>query len=125
MLKVRFVRFVGTGLLNTVVGYGFFSILVLVGVNGTVAVVVATLGGIAFNFFSYGGLVFKNTYLGNLKRFVAGYAAILVLNIALFNGFESLGFNRLVAGALCLPFVAVFAYVINSKFVFVKKAERT
>jgi len=53
-------RFIGVGLINTVVGYGIYGILILLNVPYLVALLMATIMGVIFNYFSIGRLVFKS-----------------------------------------------------------------
>ena len=56
----RFLGFLLVGGVNTAFGYGMFVVCLWLGMHYAVAAAVATLLGVLFNFFSTGGLVFKN-----------------------------------------------------------------
>jgi len=53
-------RFIAVGLLNTVVGYAIYGILILLNVPYLAALLVSTIAGVIFNYFSIGRLVFKS-----------------------------------------------------------------
>ena len=53
-------RFIAVGHLNTIVGYAFYGILILLNVPYLAALLVATIAGVIFNYFSIGRLVFRS-----------------------------------------------------------------
>jgi putative flippase GtrA len=114
----RMLTFLVVGVLNTVVGYGLFAVLFLTTQSYRVAAVVAYAGGIIFNFFSTGRLVFKSRRVSALLPFVAGYLVILGANLALLEVLVGLGMNALIAQAVSLPLLVVASYLINSRIVF-------
>lgn len=80
-LRKTKVRFLGVGLLNTIVGYGIFSILIFVDLPYLAALLIATLVGVTFNYFSIGRLVFRSS--GGLiiyVKFIAAYAVVYFVN---------------------------------------------
>ena|SRR5437868_4446199 len=119
----RMLTFLIVGMLNTAVGYTLFALLFLATQSHRVAVVFAFIGGIVFNFFSTGRLVFKSRRLGALIPFILGYLVILALNLALLEVLVRLGVNALVAQAISLPPLVVASYLINSRVVFRQRAE--
>ncbi len=114
----RFVTFLFVGGLNTLVGYGLFAALILLGLPTTAAVIVGTVLGLLFNFVSTGGVVFKNRAGRLLPRFVAVYVVQMGISIAALTGLEAAGLRPLVAGALVLPPLAIFTYFALRQFVF-------
>ncbi len=117
-----FLRFAAVGLLNTAFGYAVFAALVLAGVGGGPALIVATLAGVAFNFQTSRRLVFRSG--GRSLRFVVVYAALLALNLASLRVMRALGLPDLGAQAiLALPFAAL-SFVGQKIFVFGPSAVR-
>jgi putative flippase GtrA len=114
----RFATFLVVGGLNTLVGYAIFAALILMGLSTAVAAIVGTILGVLFNFFSTGGVVFKNQAARLLPRFIAVYVVQMALNVAALRALESAGLHALVAGALVLPPLAVFTYFALRHFVF-------
>ncbi|MBQ8045896.1 MAG: GtrA family protein, partial [Bacteroidales bacterium] len=66
----EFIRFVLVAILNTLFGYGVYSLLVFLGLHYSVATLGSTVLGVLFNFKTYGVLVFKNTSNKLIFRFV-------------------------------------------------------
>jgi len=106
-------RFVLTGALNTLVGFGIYTALVLVGLDVALALLAATVLGVLFNFFSFGRITFRRPAMDRLPRFVAIYAVIYVFNLALLWGAQrTLGVGPVVGQFLCLFVVAPAAYLL-------------
>ncbi len=117
-LKSRVFRFLVVGGFNTAFGYAVFALIYFVTNDHRVAIVLATLVGVAFNFFTTGRIVFKNNSARAAIPFVMGYCVILGLNLLLVELFVSLGAGALVAQALAMPFVVVASYLFNALVVF-------
>jgi putative flippase GtrA len=114
----RFMAFLAVGGLNTLIGYAIFAALILLGLPTAAAAIVGTILGVLFNFFSTGGIVFKNRAARLLPRFVGVYVVQMALNVAALHALETEGLHALVAGALVLPPLAVFTYFALRRFVF-------
>ena len=116
---IRFARFLVVGIINTAFGYSVFAALYLVsGGMHRMAITVATVIGVAFNYFTTGRLVFANRGLAALGPFVLGYAAVLALNIIAVDLLVDAQFSALVAQLVCLPFIVLCSYLINDRLVF-------
>jgi putative flippase GtrA len=114
----RFLTFLVVGSVNTLVGYGFFAGLILLGLPTAAAAIVGTILAVLFNFLSTGTVVFRNRTGRALPRFIAVYAVQMGLNVAALHALESVGVQPLMAGALLLPPLAVFTYWAMRRFVF-------
>lgn len=120
----RFVRFLATGGLNTAVGYLSYAALVLTGMPLWLAVAGSAVCSLAFNFYSYGGLVFGNTSPRIVPRFLLFYAAIYFLNYVLLYALTALGLGPLLAQALLVPLIAVLGFAGMRLFVFAASTEK-
>lgn len=114
----RFFRFLVVGGVNTLVGYGIFAALILLGLPTAAAAIVGTVLGLLFNFVSTGGVVFKNRAGRLLPKFVAVYVVQMGINVAALHALETAGLHPLVAGAVVLPPLAIFTYFALRRFVF-------
>lgn len=67
------VRYLFTGLINTVLGYLVFSFLLFLDVSYTLALLLATVSGIVFNYISFGYIVYKKNggWLGFVKIIIS------------------------------------------------------
>jgi putative flippase GtrA len=114
----RQVRFILVGGLNTVFGYLVFAGLTRLGWRDVAAVPAATAAAVAFNFMTYGKLVFESMERRNLPRFVLGYAALYACNVAGLRALARMGVGAYVAQAALVVPLAVLSYVINGRWVF-------
>ena len=57
----RFARFLIVGTINTLFGYGVFAALITAGLESALALALATIAGVIFNYFTTGKLVFANS----------------------------------------------------------------
>ena len=114
----RQVRFLVTGAINTGFGYSIFAILILLSVPYALALLIATVLGVVFNFFTFGGYVFKRMRAGDFPRFVAVYAALYVVNVGLLRLLVDSGLHALAAQLVCLAFVAPLTYLLLKNLVF-------
>jgi putative flippase GtrA len=114
----KLIGFVLVGILNTAFGYGVFAALYAVTGWHRVAIVLATVIGVVFNFFTTGRLVFRNAAMGRLVPFALGYGVVLVVNIVLVDAANSVGISPFLGQALALPVTVCLAFVINDRLVF-------
>ena len=115
---MRFARFIAVGGLNTAFGFIAYAALLALGLHYAVAVALATVLGVLFNFRSYGALVFGHPGPGRLPRFVLVYALLYGLNVAGIGLLGTVGLSALPAGLAMLLPVAAVGYLLNSRFVF-------
>lgn len=114
----KYVRFVLVGGLNTVFGYLVFAGLIRLGWSDVFAVPVSTAAGIAFNFLTYGKLVFESLDRRNLPRFVLGYAGLYLCNLTGLRLLARMGLDAYRAQAVLIVPLALLSYVVNDQWVF-------
>lgn len=118
MISPKFVRFLLVGLLNTAFSYGLFAILINFEVPYPVAIGVATVLGIIFNFQTTGRIVFGSAQLSKMRRFALVYAVIYCLNILGVALLLLLELNIYIANALLILPLALLTYTLQQKLVF-------
>lgn len=118
MLNSPFVRFILVGLLNSAFGYGCFAAFLYFGLHYSVALLLATVVGVLFNFKSTGALVFGSHNNRLIFRFVGCYAIVYLANIAGIKVFSSQGLAPYIGGAILIVPMAALAFVLNKRFVF-------
>lgn len=111
-------RFLAVGLLNTVFGYSFFAIFLYAGMHYALALLLATVVGVFFNFKSTGVLVFKSHNNRFIFRFVAVYVFVYGVNVTLLKLLYVLGVGPYYGGAALIIPMALLAFLLNRKFVF-------
>ncbi len=115
-------KFIGVGLLNTVVGYGIYGSLILLKMPYLAALLIATIMGVIFNYFSIGRLVFKAR--GGLivfGQFIAAYSVVYGVNAtALDVLIKHFQFNPYMGQALCVPLSVVISWLLMNYWVYKK-----
>jgi len=113
-------RFIGVGLLNTLVGYGIYGIFILLNVPYLIALLMATIMGVIFNYFSIGRLVFKSR--GGLivfGKFIAAYGVVYGINAtALDVLIKHFQFNPYIGQALCVPLSVLVSWLLMNYWVY-------
>jgi putative flippase GtrA len=113
-------RFIGVGLLNTVVGYAIYGILILSSVPYLAALLMATMVGVIFNYFSIGRLVFKSQG-GRVIfiKFIAAYCMVYATNaMALDVLIKHLQFDPYIGQAICVPLSVILSWLFMNYWVY-------
>ena len=106
----RFIRFLVVGGLNTLFGFVVYSILALSDLSNLI--------GIAFNFITTGGLVFRDMSLNKIPQFLICYGVIFLFYLELIQWLSPIIGGRIVAMAIIVLPMAVLTYFMQSWFVF-------
>lgn len=114
----RFLGFLLVGGVNTAFGYGMFVVCLWLGMHYAVAAAAATVLGVLFNFFSTGGLVFKNRDHRRLPWFIGVYVIIYCVNVAGLALLLLAGTPAWLGGLLLILPCAMLSYLLNSRLVF-------
>lgn len=113
-------RFLGVGLINTVVGYAIYASLILLNVPYLAALLMATIIGVIFNYFSIGRLVFKSRG-GQIifAKFIATYSVVYGINAtALDVLIKHFQFNSYFGQALCVPLSVFISWLLMNYWVY-------
>ena len=114
----KLARFVLVGGLNTVFGYAVFAGFTRLGWPDFLAIPAATVVGVAFNFITYGKLVFASLNARNLPRFLLGYFGLYICNLTGLRVLARVSLDAYKAQALLVIPLAILSYVINDQWVF-------
>jgi len=117
---IQIYKYLIVGGVNTVFGYSIFAIFIFFGFHYSLAVLIATILGVLFNFQSYGRLVFQDYSWNLLSRFVFVYTIIYFANITLLLIFDLLVSNLYISGAMTTPVIAYLGYILNKRYVWIK-----
>ena len=124
----QFIRFVLVAILNTAFGWCVYAGLLWL-INLThipnpyiLASLLGYVIGILFNFATYSKLVFDNKSKRLLFKFIMVYVVCWICNSFGIGLLEKWGINNYLAGAITAIPVGFLGYVLNSIFVFKKKA---
>ncbi len=117
-LKIKLVRFLLVGVMNAVFGYGCFAGFLYLGLHYSMALLLATILGVLFNFKSIGTLVFGSKKNRLIFRFVAGYTVVYGANVAGIAALTLLGATPYLAGIALIVPMALLSFVINNRYIF-------
>lgn len=112
------IRYLLIGVLNTAFGYSMFALLVYSGLHYTVALFLATIAGILFNFKTFGRFVFGRSDWRLIGRFFAVYGFLYLINVAIVFVIMLYVHNVYLANAIALIFIASLGFVLNRSFVY-------
>lgn len=118
MLKEQAIRFLMTGVLNTLVGYLLYAFFLLCGLNYGVALGLSTILGVIFNFKTIGSIVFKANDNSLFLKFIAVYIVTFSANLLLIGALVSLGLSAFLAGIIVIIPLAAVSFLLNKYFVF-------
>lgn len=118
-LDKKFQKFILVGVLNTLIGYSLFAIFLYMGLVYPLAVFLATVLGVIFNFKTIGFLVFGHQGYSKLRHFILVYVFLYFLNVFGLWFFEQIGLdNKYISSAILLAPLALISFVLNKKYVF-------
>lgn len=118
LAKNQFSRFLFIGGINTLFGYGIFSLLLFLGLHYSLAALLSTILGILFNFKTTGVIVFNSRDNSLIVKFFGVYGVVYVLNVLGLYLFSLVGVSAYISGAILILPMACVAFVLNKKFVF-------
>ncbi len=115
----QFIRFIFTGFLNTIFGYGTFSLFIYMNFHYSLAALLSTILSVFFNFKTIGKIVFKNYDNKLFFKFLFIYVIAYVMNIICLSLFNFIGYDNMYLNALILLLpMAYISYLLNKKYVF-------
>lgn len=104
--------------MNTTFGYTVFLIGLYLGLHYSVAIALATVLGVAFNYRTIGTLVFKSREKSRIPHFIGVYCVIYAINVAGVGLLLKLGITEWLGGLILMLPLAFLSYVMNSRYVF-------
>jgi len=114
----QWLRFLVAGGVNTLFAFGVNIAVMLAGFPVWLSMLVGTVAGIVFNFFTHGGYAFRDMSARRLPRYIAGYAVVYVVAVAAFELLHRVVPGLVLCQVLLVVPMALFSYVIMSRFVF-------
>jgi putative flippase GtrA len=118
LLQNKLIRFFLVSGLNTLFGYGLFSLLVYIELAYPYALFIGTVAGVLFNFKTIGGFVFKNHSNILIFKFFGVYAITYLCNLCGLALFKYFGISIYLGGAILLIPIGILAFFLNKTFVF-------
>jgi putative flippase GtrA len=116
-------NFIRVGVVNTIFYYLIYISILGIGLNYLIAILIATILGIIFNFKTFGKYVFLNEDKSRFYIFVLAYFVLYIINLIFVNIFNYWVNNYYLSGFMAIFPYAFFSFYINKKFVFHHKGE--
>lgn len=114
----QFLRFLVTGVVNTLFGYGVFAVTLLATADHRLALLVANVLGVLFNFLTTGRFVFGSRQLHRLPLFIGGYVVCFLVNLWALDFLHDIGVPAMLAQLVLLPAMVILSFIINKLIVF-------
>ena len=111
-------RFIFIGILNTACGYSLYALLIFLGLRFDLAILIATVLGVLFNFKTTGILVFNNRRNNLIFRYFGAYAVVYLVNVLFVWLMLKSDINSYLAQAFAMPIIVVLSYIMQRDFVF-------
>lgn len=116
----KIIKFLSAGILNTVFGYSAYAFLLFIKTPYLIALFVATVAGVVFNYFSFGRMVFQG--IGGwfvFGKFVISYALIYGANaILLWTLTRDLHINPYIGQVVCIPMSVLLSWFLMNYWVY-------
>jgi len=117
-IRWQLFRFLLVGCLNTAFSYSIYALLLWVGLHFAVANGLAFLISLLFSFMTQSRLVFRQTDLRRLPRFIVVWLGIYAFNVGVIDAFMRAGLSAYAGGALALVPVTVLSFIVQRWIVF-------
>lgn len=118
MIKKQITNFILVGGINTIFYYTLYSFLIFINFNYIIAVLLATIIGVFFNFKTFSKFVFYNNDNSLLYRFIITYIVLFFLNILFIKIFSLFGLNYYYAGFFAIIPYSIISFLLNKFYVF-------
>ena len=125
ILENNLLRFLIVGGLNTLFGFTVYAIFAMTEMATSTVLIISNLIGMLFNFFTTGGIVFFDTRISTLPRFLFCYIAIYFIYLELINWLEPILNSRILAMALIILPMTILSYLMLKFFVYRRKLEKS
>lgn len=103
--------------MNTSFSYACYAACIYAGAGYALASALSMVAGVLFGYRTTGGLVFRSPG-GSLTRYVACYAVVYIVSVALLAGMDALGINPYLSGILVAIPAAVVSFILLKLLVF-------
>ncbi len=112
--RTRAIRFLGTGVVNTMFGYGVYALLVSLGAHVQVALVAQFALGVIWNYALHARFVFGVSGYDKLPRYCLAYVSTYLFNAVLLQILSNAGMNPYAAQLLALVPTVILSFVLVS-----------
>jgi putative flippase GtrA len=120
IFTLKFLKYLATGLINTFFGYTIYAFFIFLDFQYQIAMLLATILGILFNYYSYNKITFKKPASWRIfKRYIYIYLFIFIVNsIALNLIMNYFSLSPYLGQLLCLPLVVFASWIFLNNWVY-------
>lgn len=111
-------RFIFAGIINTLVGYGIYFILVTFAIPYLLAFTISTILGVLFNYLTYSRFVFKRRGRKEAFLFAILYIVNYLVGLELLHMLVWAKLDPRLAGAFNMVIISALSYILQKKIVF-------
>jgi len=105
--------------LNTMFGWALYALTVYLGVVPWLALIISTVLGVAFNFFTLGGYAFRDLSKQRLPRYLAAYGLLYICNVISLEVLRGWVPSPIWAQLVLAPVMACLSFLMMSRWVFI------
>lgn len=121
ILKIQFIRFILTGIINTLFSLVIYWLLLWSGLEYYYAMLIANMLGILFNFKTTGKLVFYNSDNSLILKYILINILIYLISIVGVKLLIFADINEYYGAVIMAPVMAILSFLVNKIYVFEKK----
>jgi putative flippase GtrA len=113
-------RFIGVGMVNTIVGYAIYAVLIWLNIPYLVALLLGTIMGVVFNYFSNGRFVFRSEGSSAIFiKYVVTYGVVYLVNATLLTVIiKAFQVGLYFGQGLCVPASVLLSWVLMKYWVY-------
>lgn len=118
----KIIKFLSVGVLNTVFGYAVYAALLFINIPYLIALFVATVVGVLFNYFSFGRVIFQgHSGWPVFTKFITAYLLIYSVNAVLLKSFTVIFIlNHYIGQIICIPISVLLSWLLMNYWVYKK-----
>lgn len=116
--KKQIARFLLAGLINTAFGYSIYIIFIALNVYYPVALILANILGILFNFLTTGRYVFNKLESQRFPTFFGVYVVVYLINLVLLTSLIYFGIGKVTGQAVCMLITVPITFILLKRFVY-------
>lgn len=118
----KIIKFLSVGILNTVFGYSIYAALLFFKASYLIALFIATVAGVVFNYFSFGKIVFSGHQGWFIFfKFLISYSITYAVNAVLLEVLtREFILSPYIGQVICIPLSVVISWVLMNYWVYKK-----
>ena len=117
-IQKTYMRYLLTGVLNTIFGILAYLIFIRLGFNYPSALAFSTLLGIGFNYLTFSINVFGFSSKKNFMKYIFNYIFNYLCSIGLISILMAMGLNQNFSGVIIITIMAILNFFILKRYVF-------